>query len=89
MLKSLKETIDQFRINEAVPENFEKDHAEDMHPELLALAKQHLMLDNFKTYNSDRLDWHDCHKGSLAKAIKAAYDLGRDHGYKKGNVPPM
>lgn len=42
------------------------------------IAKEHLCIEVMEVRNRDRLDFHDVHVASLASALRAAYQAGRE-----------
>jgi len=51
---------------------------------LEAIAVLHLDLETLETRKSDSLDFHDLGVASIASALEAAYEAGRQAASKKG-----
>lgn len=56
----------------------------DVREELTKIVQEHLNIPTLETRKSDDLDFHDVSVWSLEAALKAAFDLGLDMGYKLG-----
>ena len=56
----------------------------DLNKELTKIAKIYLYIDTLEEQHSDSLDFHDVSVWGVEAALKAAFDLGKEIGYKMG-----
>ena len=56
----------------------------DLNKELTKIAKKYLYIDTLEEQHSDSLDFHDVSVWGVEAALKAAFDLGKEIGYKMG-----